>query len=547
MRTPPPPKDPVWINRLLFVAAFLACSAALWAAFAEWGRRPDHHAGLIADITVNLNGRPVREHCTSCHPDGGPARPGTQEDVDQVHPDISPHSAETLGCTGCHLGEGMALDIEVSHGLPGLGARKVLKGRNLQASCYTCHELKPLVGAEKAWQGYELFLGKACDTCHHVAALGQGGRYGPDLSEIGSLLGLTNLQRAIKDPKQAPENSIMPRFPLSRSQVRALGYFLKSRVKDPNHTTPMLVQAGKVPLPPTPSLAAAVPPLTGMALLQGNKCLACHRFRDADGRIAPDLTYIGRMRDPGYLRNFLDNPARQIPGAVMPRIPMPREREERLIRSLAREAAVLPTKTDTKHLYMELCQRCHAASGDGYGPIQPNLANFPRAFANNAEFFRRIPDTRISQSIEKGIPGTSMPPYGNLLGREVLAPLIDLIFGTFIGITRDDKIPLPPLPSRPTHPLTEEKAGLLFRDRCLRCHGIAGTGTGPEHLKHLPRPRNLTNPPYFASLKDERIVRAIADGIPGTAMPSFRDQLSAEELWGLVGKVRRLSGGRDER
>lgn len=105
----------------------------------------------------------------------------------------------------------MARDLVISHGVPGLGARKVLAGPDLQASCYRCHELKPLPGAEKAWEGFQIFSANACDTCHNVEGLA-GGRYGPDLSEVGSFLGLEKIQKAIEDPKAEPENSIMPKF-----------------------------------------------------------------------------------------------------------------------------------------------------------------------------------------------------------------------------------------------------------------------------------------------------------------------------------------------
>jgi mono/diheme cytochrome c family protein len=194
-----------------------------------------------------------------------------------------------------------------------------------------------------------------------------------------------------------------------------------------------------------------------------------------------------------------------------------------------------------KHLFMFLCQRCHAAAGDGYGPIQPNLAGFPRAFARNPEFFRRIDDERLVKSVANGIPGTSMPSYGRLLELESRERLLDLLFDAFIGVPRHDKAALPPLPAKPTSALAPTKADTLFGSLCLRCHGVAGTGTGPEYLKHLPRPRNLTNRLYFAALGDERIARAVADGVPGTTMPAFRERLKSEELWALVQKVRTFS------
>ena len=546
-----PIKPPFWIDRLLMFAALLACLCALMVLFVGWQRGRHHHRGLISDITVNLGGRPQREHCTTCHPGGG--RPITAgEHTHQGHPDIAPHSPERLGCTGCHLGEGMALDETISHGLPGLGARTVLKGKEMQASCFRCHEPGPLPGAERAWSGYRLFLEKACDTCHHVAGLGGGGRFGPDLSTIGSHLGLAQIEVAIREPKKDPKNSIMPRFPLSSAQVAQLAYFLKSRVRDPYYATPMQVQAGRISLP-------ALPAEAGGGILREKKCLACHRFGEEDGRIAPDLTYIGDLRSADFLGEFLANPGRLIPGAVMPTIPLSDEERTRMLRLLTTEAvgpvslhgqAVMEkvghdghgeaADSAAKHLYMALCQRCHAAAGDGFGPIQPNLAAFPRAFAGNAGFFRRVADERLAGSLEKGIPGTSMPPYGRLLGRESRERLLDLLFDAFIGVPRQDKAERPPLPARPA----ARAEDTLFGKLCQNCHGVAGTGTGPEHLKYLPRPRNLTNRPYFAPQDDERIARSIADGIPGTAMPAFRNRLNSEELWAMAEKVRTFSESR---
>jgi high-affinity iron transporter len=123
--------------------------------------------------------------------------------------------------------------------------------------------------------------------------------------------------------------------------------------------------------------------------------------------------------------------------------------------------------------------------------------------------------------------------------------LIDLLFAAFIAVPRHDKAELPPLPARPADSLPAARADTLFGSLCRRCHGVAGTGTGPEHLQHLPRPRNLTNRPFFAALDDERIARSIADGVPGTAMPAFRGQLKDEELWTLVQKVRTFSEERE--
>ena len=220
----------------------------------------------------------------------------------------------------------MAFDPELSHGLPGYGARKVLKGKELQASCYRCHELKPLKGAEHAWKGYEQFSSKPCGTCHRLVML-KVGYYCPDLSEIGSYLGLEKLHEAIRDPKSEPVNSIMPRFPLSHSQVTQITYFLKSQVKDPFHVTPMILETGHMS-PAIPQIVSGEgPEASGMGLLKAMKCTGCHKFNEEDGQISPDLSFIGRMRTQEYLDDFVSSPAGLIPGATMPIISMDAEKK----------------------------------------------------------------------------------------------------------------------------------------------------------------------------------------------------------------------------
>jgi cytochrome c2 len=539
-------KLPLWINRLLALGAILALASVTAAALHGREHWRLHREGMIADITVDLGGRPVREHCTTCHPGG--RRSGVHEEEHPIreHPGIYPHSMEKLGCTGCHLGEGMALDDRVSHGLPGLGASKILKGEELQASCFKCHELEPLKGAEKAWQGYEMFEALPCSLCHRVNPFGEGGYYGPDLSAIGSYLGLDRIYEAIREPKKAPENSIMPRFPLSREQARHMSYFLKSRVEDPFYTTPMLMQAGKFPSPEMIAAGLEDDLLSGEELLRDKKCLGCHKYKEADGQIGPDHTYTGDMRTAQYLLRFIENPMSLIPGAIMPVVRMDVQEKNRLVRFLEKEAKGPVDYQDPRMLYMTLCQRCHAAAGDGFGIIEPNLANFPRAFAGNKEYFRRLEDERIVESMDKGIQGTSMPPYGKLLSRPEREGLIDLVFSAFIGIGRSDKAELAPLPEKPAVALSIERGDSLFRKKCSRCHGVAGTGHGPEELKYLPKPRNLTNRSYFAGISDEHIIRAIADGVPGTAMPPFRQELKAGEIQALVDKVKRFWAAPDQ-
>ena len=555
MNTPPR-----WIAPFFFVAA-TATLAALAFMLVREGGRTDHGEHLIADIVIDRDGRTIREHCTTCHVEGARPVPDGGISAAAIHPDISPHRIDELGCTGCHLGEGMAFDHAISHGLPGLGERRVLTGRDVQASCFTCHAPQDLPGAGEAWAGYRLFVRHACNTCHAIGDGPGGGVYGPRLDSIGTVLGVDAIQEAIREPRLAPPNSIMPRFPLSQRQSRQIAIFLKSR-------RGLKMAAGSLTAADVDRHRSSVlaPPEERIdpdeRLLNTAQCLACHQFGESDGRIAPDLTYSGALRDAPFLAGFLDNPTAWIPGAAMPRVPLAKGARQELLALLADEAAARERfavavlrhrahgdggqdrhaggdeQASAKTMYMALCQRCHAAGGDGYGPIQPNLSGLPRVFAANADFFRAVSDERLRHGLAKGVPGTSMPGYERLLYEGEREAILNLVFEAFVGIDRFDKVLPAPFPEagRPAGVGTDADA--LYRVNCSHCHGLAGTGRGEDALLYQPRPRNLRNRLYFATLDDERIARTIRDGVPGTAMPAFRDHLSHDEIRALVARVR---------
>lgn len=233
-----------WLNILLLAATFLALALVLvwvykgWKEEHAWHSYSEGHSHIIANMTFNLSGMPYQEHCNTCHIQGRAIKFSGTSTTFQDHPDIEPHSMEELGCTGCHLGEGMARDLKISHGRTGTEARKILAGADVQASCYRCHDVKPLPGAEKAWEGSQLFSRNACDLCHTLDSR-EGGTYGPDLSNVGSALGLKQIRTAIDEPKKDLETSIMPKFALTPEEITALSYYLKSRMKESYFQTPM--------------------------------------------------------------------------------------------------------------------------------------------------------------------------------------------------------------------------------------------------------------------------------------------------------------------
>jgi DMSO reductase family type II enzyme heme b subunit len=80
-------------------------------------------------------------------------------------------------------------------------------------------------------------------------------------------------------------------------------------------------------------------------------------------------------------------------------------------------------------------------------------------------------------------------------------------------------------------------AGKIVYDKwCAGCHGDAGAGDGEAARYMLPRPRDFTGAIYqirsTASGElptDADLMRAIDEGLPGTAMPGWKTRLSARE------------------
>ena len=81
----------------------------------------------------------------------------------------------------------------------------------------------------------------------------------------------------------------------------------------------------------------------------------------------------------------------------------------------------------------------------------------------------------------------------------------------------------------------------LYGDHCASCHGATGAGDGPGAAALRPRPANLIEHDY----SPRRIAEALWHGVPGTAMPAWRDH-SLDDLAALAAHVRALAAAREE-
>lgn len=87
----------------------------------------------------------------------------------------------------------------------------------------------------------------------------------------------------------------------------------------------------------------------------------------------------------------------------------------------------------------------------------------------------------------------------------------------------------------------------LYREHCAHCHGITGDGAGPTAAFLNPYPRDFRlgkfkfkSTPLRQAPTEEDLVNILRNGIPGTAMPSFRT-LRPKEIAALVDYVKYLT------
>jgi mono/diheme cytochrome c family protein len=173
-------------------------------------------------------------------------------------------------------------------------------------------------------------------------------------------------------------------------------------------------------------------------------------------------------------------------------------------------------------LFAANCASCHGPAGKGDGKASASL--LPRPANLTAA---RFSDERLSSVLWNGIVGSAMPPWRQL-PTEDLRALVAYIDSLHVASA-------PPSTQESTS-LAEGKA--LFAAACASCHGDTGAGNGPAAGALAPSPTNF----HLKKPTAERAWEVLENGVPGTAMPPWKDQLSEDERHALVEFVRSLYG-----
>lgn len=152
---------------------------------------------------VAAGGRLYRSHCAVCHGIEGEGGRGA---------DLT---------TGLYRHGGADVDLynTISEGIPGTEMPGIFfNGRQLWQLVAFVRSLGQGRAAEQVRgdpaNGRKIFVAKGCGGCHRVR--GDGGRAGPDLSDIGAVRSLGHLQSSIL----RPDESVLPQHWMVRAETR---------------------------------------------------------------------------------------------------------------------------------------------------------------------------------------------------------------------------------------------------------------------------------------------------------------------------------------
>jgi mono/diheme cytochrome c family protein len=123
-------------------------------------------------------------------------------------------------------------------------------------------------------------------------------------------------------------------------------------------------------------------------------------------------------------------------------------------------------------------------------------------------------------------------------------------FALTLGYTVAPNIPTPPVPLTarfaqdpvPDTPARVAAGAATYQAKCAICHGPRGRGDGPAAFAMVPRPVDLILhvPQHFPG----EVHYWISEGVAGTPMPAWRDELTDTQRWEIVRFLYALAEGR---
>ncbi len=207
-----------------------------------------------------------------------------------------------------------------------------------------------------------------------------------------------------------------------------------------------------------------------------------------------------------------------------------------------------------ERVYARRCAVCHGPQGRGNGPAAPSLHPRPRDFTGGIFKLKSVAGggaptlANVRAAIKDGMPGTAMPPWGDILSDLDIDAVADYLrrLGPYKEWTAE--APTGFSPALMASASAERGRKMYVELGCPSCHGEKGRGDGSsaKALKDVwgqpAPPRDLTEPWTFRGGRTEEAVYArIAFGMGGTPMPGYSDVADAQQIAAVVAYLRSIA------
>lgn len=303
-------------------------------------------------------------------------------------------------------------------------------------------------------------------------------------------------------------------------------------------------------------------------------------------RTGPDLSYIGRKRSMQWEIDHLRSPREYSPLSIMPSFSFLADADKRAIaeylfylgdRAAAERmiiapttyqnaagppiAQAIPSTTATappqgwptfkasgfyegKLLFVTRCMTCHGCTGNGLGHYGGTLVVTPANF--KVDPFRTMPDEQWFWHVSEGVQGSVMPPWKESLTIAQRWTVIRYVQEFYAhAVERDPNEGDPPAAYQKKNPLPNTIENIdagkrIWTRECLVCHGDAATGKGPYRAGIEPVPPDFSDHAGYLPYVDADYFWRISEGVPWTAMPTWKVQYGEVERWQLVHYIRSL-------
>jgi mono/diheme cytochrome c family protein len=303
-------------------------------------------------------------------------------------------------------------------------------------------------------------------------------------------------------------------------------------------------------------------------------------------RTGPDLAYVGRKRSQQWEVDHLKDPRQYSPLSVMPRFAFMADTDLRAISeylfylgdrnaaefmveapepyqpSAGPEYPVAVQSTDPsappqgwptfkeaglyegKQIYVSHCMTCHGCAGNGLGTYGGTLIVTPANF--KVDPFRTMPDDQWYWHVSEGIQGSVMPPWKESLTESQRWNVIHYIQEMYARpFERDpDEGDVPPEYDK-TNPLPVTLDNIdagkrIWTRECAVCHGDAARGEGifRQGIEAVPPAFNDTA--TYNDYTDGDYFWRVSEGVPWTAMPTWKLVYNETERWQLVTYIRTM-------